>query len=157
RLAGRPQPAGDSARLVETLARAMAYAHSQGIIHRDLKPANVLLTADGTPKISDFGLAKRLDSAPVTSALGDRTPTGAIVGTPRYMAPGQTGGRPGVVGSPADVYALGAILYECLTGRPPFQGATPLDTLLQVRTEDPVPPRRLVPSVPRDLDTICRK
>jgi serine/threonine-protein kinase len=156
-LAGRPQPAGPSARLVETLARAMEYAHSQGIVHRDLKPANVLLTAHGLPKISDFGLAKRLDPEPGTSLPRDRTLTGEVLGTPSYMAPEQTLGRPGEVGPAADVYALGAILYECLTGRPPFQAATRLDTLLQVRTEEPVPPRRLVPSVPRDLDTICRK
>jgi serine/threonine-protein kinase len=154
-LAGRPQPAGPSAQLVETLARAMAYAHAQGIVHRDLKPANVLLAADGTPKISDFGLAKRLDPEP--SSHHDRTPTGEVVGTPSYMAPEQTWGRSGAVGPAADVYALGAILYECLTGRPPFQAATPLDTLQQVRSDDPVPPRRLVPSVPRDLDTVCRK
>jgi serine/threonine-protein kinase len=156
-LAGRPQPAGPSARLVETLARAMEYAHARGIVHRDLKPANVLLTAHGLPKISDFGLAKRLDPEPGTSLPRDRTQTGEVLGTPSYMAPEQTLGRPGDVGPAADVYALGAILYECLTGRPPFQAATRLDTLLQVRTEHPVPPRRLVPSVPRDLDTICRK
>jgi serine/threonine protein kinase len=156
-LAGRPQPAGWSAQLVETLARAMDYAHRQGIIHRDLKPTNVLLAADGAPKISDFGLAKRLDPEPDSSALRDRTPTGEVLGTPSYMAPEQTWGRPGEVGPAADVYALGAILYECLTGRPPFQAATPLDTLLQVRTEEPVPLRRLVPSVPRDLANICLK
>jgi serine/threonine-protein kinase len=186
-LAGRPQPAEPSARLVETLAQAMEHAHQRGVIHRDLKPANILLqplnhkdheghkekTEMGvggssascsswslwftscTPKISDFGLAKRLDPGPATPA-GDPTRTGEVLGTPSYMAPEQTLGRPGAVGPAADVYALGAILYECLTGRPPFQGATPLDTLLQVRTEEPVPPRRLVPSVPRDLDTICR-
>jgi serine/threonine-protein kinase len=156
-LGGRPQPADRSARLVETLARAMEYAHMQGIVHRDLKPANILLLADGTPKISDFGLAKRLDAEPATPAPGDRTQTGEVWGTPSYMAPEQTWGRPGEVGRAADVYALGAILYECLTGRPPFQATTPLDILLQVRSEEPVPPRRLVPSVPRDLDTICLK
>jgi tetratricopeptide (TPR) repeat protein len=156
RLAGRPQPAGPSARLVEALARAMEHAHARGILHRDLKPANVLLAADGTPKISDFGLAKRLGPERGTSAR-DRTQTGEVLGTPSYMAPEQTWGRPGEVGPAADVYALGAILYECLTGRPPFQAATPLDTLLQVRTDEPVPPRRLVPSVPRDLDALCLK
>jgi serine/threonine-protein kinase len=156
-LAGRPAAPGPSARLVETLARAVHYAHERGVVHRDLKPANVLLTADGTPKISDFGLAKRLDAEPEASAPHDRTRTGEVLGTPSYMAPEQTWGRPGEVGPAADVYALGAILYECLTGRPPFQATTPLDTLLQVRTEEPVPPRRLVPSLPLDLNTVCRK
>jgi serine/threonine-protein kinase len=156
-LAGRPQPAGASAQLVEVLARTMAYTHERGILHRDLKPANVLLTADGIPKISDFGLAKHLETEPETAAPRNQTQTGELLGTPSYMAPEQTWGRPGEVGTAADVYALGAILYECLTGRPPFQAATPLDTLLQVRSEEPVPPRRLVPSIPRDLDTICLK
>jgi tetratricopeptide (TPR) repeat protein len=155
-LSGRPQPAGPAAVIVETLARAMHHAHEHGIVHRDLKPANVLVTADGVAKITDFGLARRLDPEP-GSTPGDRTRTGEVLGTPSYMAPEQTWGRPGEVGPAADVYALGAILYECLTGRPPFQAATPLDTLLQVRGEEPVPPRRLVPSVPRDLDTVCRK
>jgi serine/threonine-protein kinase len=155
RLAGGPQPAGPSARLVEAAARAMGYAHDRGVVHRDLKPANILLTADGTPKVADFGLAKRLDLEPGPAPSRGRTRTGDILGTPSYMAPEQTWGRPGEVGPAADVYALGAILYECLTGRPPFHAATPLDTLLQVRGEDPVPPRRLVPSVPRDLDAVC--
>jgi serine/threonine-protein kinase len=180
-LAGRPQPAEPSARLVETLARAMAHAHERGIVHRDLKPANVLLRrkseirnpksetaeesgsdfgfriSDFEPKISDFGLAKRLDTEPGTPTPRDQTQTGEVLGTPSYLAPEQTWGRPGKVGPEVDTYALGAILYECLTGRPPFQAATPLDTLLAVRSDEPVPPRRLVPSVPRDLDTICLK
>jgi tetratricopeptide (TPR) repeat protein len=155
--AGRPQEAGPSAEFVETIARTADYAHEHGIVHRDLKPANVLLAADGTPKITDFGLAKRLGSDPGTSALLGLTRSGEILGTPSYMAPEQTLGRPEIVGPAADVYALGAILYESLTGRPPFHAATALDTLLQVRGQEPVPPRRLVPAVPRDLDTICLK
>jgi serine/threonine-protein kinase len=169
RLAGQPQPATTSAQLVETLAQAIAYAHSQGIVHRDLKPSNILLTADGTPKISDFGLAKRID--PEHGNMGnagasgtregtiirDPTSTGELLGTPSYIAPEQTWGKPGEVGPATDIYALGALLYECLTGRPPFQAATILDTLLQVRSEEPVPPRRLAPTVPRDLETVCLK
>ncbi|MGH7173638.1 MAG: protein kinase domain-containing protein, partial [Gemmataceae bacterium] len=149
KLAGQPQPAGDAASLVETLARAVHHAHEHGIIHRDLKPANVLLSVDGTPKISDFGLAK---------SLGDdsnQTGTGTIVGTPSYMAPEQASGSPSAVGPAADIYALGVILYEMLTGRPPFCARTPLDTLELVRTHEPVPPRRLQPTTPRDLETIC--
>jgi hypothetical protein len=149
RLDGRPLPAAEAARLVETLARAMQVAHQAQVIHRDLKPANVLLAADGTPKITDFGLAKKLDE-------GGATVTGAVMGTPSYMAPEQAGGQKDV-GPPADLYALGAILYEALTTRPPFQAATPLDTLMQVVADDPVPPRRLNAQVPADLETVCLK
>ena len=151
KLDGTPLPPRKAAGLVETLARAMHAAHQAGIVHRDLKPANVLLTADGMPKITDFGLAKKLDDA------AGPTASNAIMGTPSYMAPEQAGGDSKAVGPAADVYALGAILYELLTGRPPFRAETPLDTILQVVTVDPVPPRQLQPKAPRDLETICLK
>jgi serine/threonine protein kinase/Tfp pilus assembly protein PilF len=150
-LNGVPQPPPQAAQLVETLARAVQAAHQRGIIHRDLKPANVLLMADGLPKIADFGLAKQMDAG------AGQTRTGEIIGTPSYMAPEQAEGRTKEIGPATDVYALGAILYEMLTGRPPFRGATPLDTLDQVRTAEPVSPRQLQPKMPRDLETICLK
>lgn len=138
-----------AAQLVEVLARAVHYAHHKGVVHRDLKPANVLLDAN-VPKITDFGLAKLLDRP-------GQTETGRILGTPSYMAPEQARGQAQVVGPSADVYALGAILYELLTGRPPFQGVTPVDTIVHVLHEDLVPPRRLQPKIPRDLETVCLK
>jgi serine/threonine-protein kinase len=147
KVAGTAQPEREAARLVETLARAVHYTHQRGILHRDLKPTNVLLTADGTPKVADFGLAKVLDADP------GLTRSEALLGTPSYMAPEQAAGAT-KVGASADVYSLGAILYELLTGRAPFQGATPLSTLEQVRTREPVPPRRWRPSLSPDLETI---
>jgi tetratricopeptide (TPR) repeat protein len=151
KLGGTPLPARRAAELVTTLARAVQHAHGQGIVHRDLKPANVLLATDGTPKVTDFGLAKRLDGG------AGLTGSGQLLGTPSYMAPEQAEGGSGAVGPSADVYALGAILYECLTGRPPFVAATALETLEQVQSREPVPPRLLQPEVPRDLETVCLK
>jgi serine/threonine-protein kinase len=152
---GTPQPAARVVRLLEALARAVHYAHERGIVHRDLKPHNVLLTPGGDPKVTDFGLAKLLAPEAGLSSLRYETQAGAILGTPCYMAPEQTGAGAGRAGPAADVYALGAILYELLTGRPPLRGASPLETLEQVRRQEPVPPRRLQPSVPRDLDAVC--
>jgi WD40 repeat protein/tRNA A-37 threonylcarbamoyl transferase component Bud32 len=150
KLAGTPLPPQQAAQLVETLARAMQAAHEANVIHRDLKPANVLLAADGSPKITDFGLAKKLDDA-------GQTQSGAVLGTPSYMAPEQAGGKARELGPAADVYALGAILYELLTGRPPFKAATQVDTILQVLGDEPVPPTQLQSRTPRDLETICLK
>jgi serine/threonine-protein kinase len=157
RIAGTPQPAAWAAQLMEQLARAVHFVHERGVVHRDLKPANVLLSSDGTPKITDFGLAGCLRGEPGRSATGGDTQTGDILGTPSYMAPEQARGQTGAIGPPSDVYALGASLYELLTGRPPFKSETALDTLLQARAGEPVPPRQRVPKVPRELEAICLK
>src|SRR5262249_19610238 len=146
RLNGRPLAPKEAARLVGLLAEAMHLAHSRNIVHRDLKPANVLLAADGTPKITDFGLARHLDSD------SSETQAGAVIGTPSYMAPEQAAGSSHEAGPAADVYALGAILYECLSGRPPFVGKTVVETLDQVRTQEPAPPSRRQGGVPLDLE-----
>jgi eukaryotic-like serine/threonine-protein kinase len=151
RIEGRPQHCRQAASTIRILARAIHAAHVQGIVHRDLKPANILLTAQGRPKITDFGLAKRLGDDT------EQTWSGIVVGTPDYMAPEQASGQARDADPLVDQHALGAILYELLAGRPPFRGSTSSDTISQVCTQEPVPPSRLEPSVPRDLETICLK
>ena len=177
KIAGTPMPPRDAAALTETLARTMDVVHRSGLVHRDLKPGNILiqesevrgqgpgvkdqgkapadsrrLTPDSwIPKITDFGLVKQLDDP------GGATQAGSVLGTPSYMAPEQAAGDLGQIGPATDVYALGAILYELVTGRPPFRAATSLETLEQVRSHEPVPPTRLQPRLPRDLETICLK
>jgi tetratricopeptide (TPR) repeat protein len=173
-LGGRPQPCHQAAQLTATLARAVQAAHEGGVVHRDLKPANILLAPlasrdshlgafsgelagpgrdflSWAPKVSDFGLAKQLDGG------ASRTESGLIMGTPSYMAPEQAEGRSREVGPAADIYALGAILYELLTGRPPFAAESAVETVLQLFQMEPVPPSRLQPRLPRDLETICLK
>jgi WD40 repeat protein len=151
RLAGGPMPPSQAAELIVKVADAIEYAHQRGVIHRDLKPANILLDRQGNPRITDFGLAKKLTT---DSGL---TGSGQIMGTPSYMPPEQAGGKHGKVGPASDVYALGATLYALVTGRPPFQAATPMDTVIQLVSDEPVPPRRLNPSIPLDVETICLK
>jgi tetratricopeptide (TPR) repeat protein len=151
RLADKPMVPREAAELTETLARAMHVVHEAGVLHRDLKPRNVLITSDGVPKISDFGLAKLLDAG------SECTASGQVVGTPSYMAPEQAEGHSKNIGPAADIYALGAILYKALTGRPPFLGSTALETLKLVGTTEVARPAQLRPDVPKDLETICLK
>jgi hypothetical protein len=147
----RPLPAADAARLAETLARAVQHAHQRGVIHRDLKPVNILLTEDGIPKITDFGLAKQLESD------AGQTRSGDVMGTPSYMAPEQAAGNTEEIGPRADVYSLGAILYEMLSGRPPFRGVSAMETLRQVMHDEVTPPSRHHAGCDRVLETICLK
>ncbi len=151
RLQSHPLPPGEAARIVEQLAAGVQAAHDAGIVHRDLKPANVLLDPDGTPKVTDFGLAKLCDAAVRL------TRTGTTAGTPCYMSPEQVSSDPDRIGPATDIYGLGGILYECLTGRPPFDAPTTLETVRQVAEEEVVPVCRLQAGVPRDLETICLK
>jgi WD40 repeat protein/tRNA A-37 threonylcarbamoyl transferase component Bud32 len=139
-----------AARIVAQVARAVHHAHQRGILHRDLKPANILLDREGVPHVTDFGLARRLQSA------SDLTRTGDILGTPSYMAPEQTAGRKDLT-TAVDVWGLGTVLFECLTGQPPFRGATAVDTLVQVNEGEPPRPSALIPEIPRDLETVCLK
>lgn len=146
-----PQNPEISARITETLARTMAYAHTNGVLHRDLKPNNILMAHGNVPKIADFGLAKQIGD----QDNGSSTRTRTIMGTPSYMAPEQALGNVRNVGPAADQYSLGAMLYEMLTGRPPFLEARPFETILRIIHSDPIQPRQLVPKIPLDLETIC--
>jgi serine/threonine-protein kinase len=148
RLNGSPMPPREAAQLLATLAGAVQYLHGRGLVHRNLKPQNVLFTADGTPKLIDFGLARLgKDDAPAGE--------GVVVGTPSYMAPEQVAGRSTAIGPATDVYGLGAVLYECLTGKPPFEGASVMETLKRVGSWEPEPPHALNKQVDREIEGVC--
>lgn len=149
-----PLPARTAARYVCQIARAMHYAHEQGILHRDMKPSNILIDARDEVHITDFGLAKRLHHEPGEAG---QTRTGSLLGTPSYMAPEQASGKTRELGASCDIYGIGAVLYELITGRPPFRAESPLETILQVLHTDPAPPRVLNPKLDVDLETICLK
>jgi serine/threonine protein kinase len=147
-----PLPQRRAARIVSTVARAIAFAHREGVLHRDIKPSNILLTKEGTPMVTDFGLAKQASSH--DSAIAELTRSGMLVGTPSYMSPEQASGRRAIVGPASDVYSLGCVLYFALTGRGPFVGDSPVDVVMQVIEQEPTPPRALRPSLDRDLEMI---
>jgi serine/threonine-protein kinase len=154
KLRGKPLPPQEGAKLLVTICRAMQYAHDHGVLHRDLKPANILLSKEGVPKVTDFGLAKRLEEEAAGSGT---TREGTVMGTPSYMSPEQAQGAIAKLGPATDQYSLGAMLYEFLTGRPPFVSPKPLETIMQVIKKEPLAPRELQPKVPLDLETICLK
>ena len=157
-LAGhQPLPARRAGQYLRTIAEAIYYAHQRGILHRDLKPSNVLIDPFDQPRITDFGLVKRLENAKPGTRNAERTVTGQVLGSPNFMAPEQAQGRPREVGPASDVYSMGAMLYHLVTGPPPFQAATLTEGLQQVVTTEPAAPRLLNPGVPRDLETICLK
>lgn len=160
RISQGPLPIAEAVELMKKVSQAVGYAHVEGVVHRDLRPANVLIDADGEPRITDFGLAKTTSthsSSSQDSPANVLTATGQVLGTPSYMPPEQAAGEHDKIGPLSDVYSLGAMLYCLLCGRPPFQAASPLDTLLQVINSDPAPLSQLNGAVPRDLETICMK